>query len=284
MQKNPVLFTIKEASRQLGISPKTLRRQEKSGKIKSIRTLGGHRRFTLEAINAAKDNRIPFALPSSPQEVSILNLFNFKLISFVLVSSFLIFIANYPGKIGYLANRLTGIPIPGIPEEELVHIPEERDLLSILSAQKGVYEGDVSIVGNLDIPLTTNTKDLIVSSSATINKLSVSSGLVVAGNEIINSSGKIPAINGYYFEDSSGENLTNVNDHHLNGVAASSFLRSDQSDTAEGAINFTASPGSTDVSGGPVYINPASTTSNYTLLGIAVGGTQKFKIDAEGDI
>ncbi|MGB6881808.1 MAG: hypothetical protein WBD86_00705 [Microgenomates group bacterium] len=196
----------------------------------------------------------------------------------------MIFIANYPGKIGYLANRLTGIPIPGIPEEELVHIPEERDLLSILSAQKGVYEGDVSIVGNLDIPLTTNTKDLIVSSSATINKLSVSSGLVVAGNEIINSSGKIPAINGYYFEDSSGENLTNVNAHHLNGVAASSFLRSDQSDTAEGAINFTASPGSTDVSGGPVYINPASTTSNYTLLGIAVGGTQKFKIDAEGDI
>jgi hypothetical protein len=67
-------------------------------------------------------------------------------------------------------------------------------------------------------------------------------------------------------------------------VAASSFLRSDEVDTAEAVINFTASPGSADVNGGPVYINPAGSTSGYTLFGIAVGGSQRFKINTEGDI
>jgi excisionase family DNA binding protein len=300
------LLTIKESSKLLGVSTKTLRRWEKEGKIESMRTVGGHRRFTAETIQQVKNNKyqpvrtvsvppreiikvIGQPFPSTPQEASVLNLFNLKLISFVLVSSLLIFIANYPLEIGYLVNKLTGISIPSIPEEKLVSVPE-GDWLSVLSAQGGMYEGDVGIAGgvditgSLDVSSVTTTEDLVVSSSASIYSLSVTSGLVVSGNEIINSSGKIPALNGDYFESLSGENIINVDAHHLNGVAASSFLRSDQSDTAEGAINFTASPGNADISGGSVYINPASTTSDYTLLGIAVGGTQKFKIDAEGDI
>jgi putative resolvase len=39
------LITIREASDLLGVSIKTLRRWEKQGKISSIRTYGGHRRF-----------------------------------------------------------------------------------------------------------------------------------------------------------------------------------------------------------------------------------------------
>ena len=39
------LITIREASDLLGVSIKTLRRWEQQGKISSIRTVGGHRRF-----------------------------------------------------------------------------------------------------------------------------------------------------------------------------------------------------------------------------------------------
>jgi putative resolvase len=42
------LITIREASDLLGVSTKTLRRWEQQGKIASIRTLGGHRRFRQE--------------------------------------------------------------------------------------------------------------------------------------------------------------------------------------------------------------------------------------------
>ena len=137
--------------------------------------------------------------------------------------------------------------------------------------------------GNLTTDQTITTQDLSVLGTATLKTLSLGS-LTIAGNPIINASGKIPAINGYYFENLNGENLTNVNAHHLNGAAASSFLRGDESDTAHGAMNFTASPSNSVVSGGPLYINPAASTANYTLLGVAVNNSQKFKIDAEGDI
>lgn len=42
------LITIREASDLLGVSTKTLRRWEQQGKIASIRTPGGHRRFRQE--------------------------------------------------------------------------------------------------------------------------------------------------------------------------------------------------------------------------------------------
>lgn len=45
------LLTIKEAAQFLGVSPKTLRRWEKAGKIKSYRTQGGHRRFKVEELS-----------------------------------------------------------------------------------------------------------------------------------------------------------------------------------------------------------------------------------------
>ncbi|MEG3439408.1 IS607 family transposase [Pannus brasiliensis CCIBt3594] len=43
-------ITIKEASDLLGVCPKTLRRWEQQGKIISIRTPGGHRRFRMSDI------------------------------------------------------------------------------------------------------------------------------------------------------------------------------------------------------------------------------------------
>jgi len=40
-----MMISIKEASKILGVSTKTLRRWEKEGKIKPSRTLGNHRRY-----------------------------------------------------------------------------------------------------------------------------------------------------------------------------------------------------------------------------------------------
>jgi excisionase family DNA binding protein len=38
------LYSLKEACKFLGVSPSTIRRWEKEGKIKCVRTLGGQRR------------------------------------------------------------------------------------------------------------------------------------------------------------------------------------------------------------------------------------------------
>ncbi len=45
------LLTIKQAAEELGVSIKTIRRWEKQGKIESIRTSGGHRRFKLKQVS-----------------------------------------------------------------------------------------------------------------------------------------------------------------------------------------------------------------------------------------
>jgi excisionase family DNA binding protein len=48
------LLTIKEAAQELGVSIKTIRRWESLGKIESIRTSGGHRRFKLKQVAPQK--------------------------------------------------------------------------------------------------------------------------------------------------------------------------------------------------------------------------------------
>ncbi|MBI2596712.1 MerR family DNA-binding transcriptional regulator [Candidatus Daviesbacteria bacterium] len=55
--------------------------------------------------------------------------------------------------------------------------------------------------------------------------------------------------------------------------------------TLGGQSTFTASPTGTAVGNGSIYINPASVSnSSYTLFGIAVGGTEKLRMDADGNI
>jgi putative resolvase len=48
------MFTIKEAAKMLGVATSTLRRWESEGKIKSIRTSGNHRRYTIEELSKIK--------------------------------------------------------------------------------------------------------------------------------------------------------------------------------------------------------------------------------------
>ena len=44
------LITVKEAAEVLGVSTKTIRRWESDGKIKAVRTVGGHRRFDITTL------------------------------------------------------------------------------------------------------------------------------------------------------------------------------------------------------------------------------------------
>src|SRR5579872_2763140 len=44
------LYTIQEVASILGVSPKTLRRWEETGKIKPIRTVGNQRRYRLDDV------------------------------------------------------------------------------------------------------------------------------------------------------------------------------------------------------------------------------------------
>ncbi len=53
--------------------------------------------------------------------------------------------------------------------------------------------------------------------------------------------------------------------------------------TSSGQITATSTPTGSTVSNGAVYINPATASLNNTLFGVAVGGAEKFRIDAEGD-
>lgn len=56
------LLTVSEAAELLGVSTKTIRRWETEGRIKSIRTEGGHRRFTItDLIGNKQDNSLTVA-------------------------------------------------------------------------------------------------------------------------------------------------------------------------------------------------------------------------------
>jgi excisionase family DNA binding protein len=56
------MLSIQEAAELLGVTPKTLRLWEKEGKIKSIRTEGGHRRYAVsDLIGTKKENPLTIA-------------------------------------------------------------------------------------------------------------------------------------------------------------------------------------------------------------------------------
>ena len=56
------MISMKEASDLLGVTPKTLRLWEKEGKIKSVRTTGGHRRYNIsDLIGDKKSDSVTIA-------------------------------------------------------------------------------------------------------------------------------------------------------------------------------------------------------------------------------
>ncbi len=59
------------------------------------------------------------------------------------------------------------------------------------------------------------------------------------------------------------------------GTASSSF---------NGLVQFNGIPTGTDVNKGSIYLNPTSAGTNNVIFGVAVGGTEQVRIDAEGDV
>ena len=84
------LLTIKQAAEELGVSIKTIRRWEKQGKIESIRTSGGHRRFKLK-------------------EVSPKNTISFKNIYPYIITAILASGISFFSTKAYYQNRITTI-------------------------------------------------------------------------------------------------------------------------------------------------------------------------------
>jgi len=62
------IYTTKEASKHLGISPATLYRMEKKGLITSMRTPGGQRRFSKDSIEQYLDESKYFEAPQNPSK------------------------------------------------------------------------------------------------------------------------------------------------------------------------------------------------------------------------
>ena len=52
------MFNLKDASEFLCVSKSTLRRWEKEGKLKSIRTLGNHRRYEKDELLKIKNRNV----------------------------------------------------------------------------------------------------------------------------------------------------------------------------------------------------------------------------------
>jgi len=70
----------------------------------------------------------------------------------------------------------------------------------------------------------------------------------------------------------------------VDGFHATSFLRTDAVSTSTYQTVFASIPDGLGVHQGSLYINPSSASGNYTMFGIAVGGTEQFRVDAEGDL
>lgn len=109
------LATIAQAAKILGVSTKTLRRWENAGKIESIKTFGGHRRFRLEDINKIIHDYPEIKIPKQ-EIIHIIDgrkysqpsfAFDLVLISFVALISTLMLIATNPA---FFANpKVLGI-------------------------------------------------------------------------------------------------------------------------------------------------------------------------------
>ncbi|MFH1393118.1 MAG: helix-turn-helix domain-containing protein, partial [Patescibacteria group bacterium] len=59
------------------------------------------------------------------------------------------------------------------------------------------------------------------------------------------------------------------------GTASSSF---------NGIVQFNGTPFGTNINQGTIYLNPISAGTNNVIFGVAVGGTEQVRIDAEGDV
>ncbi|MFC1653965.1 recombinase family protein [Patescibacteria group bacterium] len=143
------LLTIKEAAKELGVSTKTIRRWEKQGKIDSIRTSGGHRRFRLKEISPERmvtfKNLLPYIIPA----ILISSLF-----------SYLFTKNHYQTKLDILSNQVNSL----INTQPSSLNPQE--LIDQINTQNTTSNNSENIVP----PIQTSNSSIVDSGISTISE------------------------------------------------------------------------------------------------------------------
>ncbi|MBI2599450.1 MerR family DNA-binding transcriptional regulator, partial [Candidatus Daviesbacteria bacterium] len=140
--------------------------------------------------------------------------------------------------------------------------------------------GASTLTGNVGIGASLTTTGLgVFNGGITVSGLSNLTGNVGIGT----SNGNVVSINGLVGSDiiptssgtySLGSASLPWSQLYLTGIAS-----------IGGQSTFTSAPTGTGVGNGSIYINPTSVSdSSYTLFGIAVGGEEKLRMDASGNI
>ena len=77
-----------------------------------------------------------------------------------------------------------------------------------------------------------------------------------------------------------------INARYLLGISASTTATSTYIpiSSANGNFSFTGTPQSAAIGGGVVYINPAAADANETLFGVALNGSERLRLDEDGDL
>lgn len=277
-------LSISEAAKTLGVSVSTLRRWEKEKVLSPVRTPGGQRRYPAEDLRDLNGDK-------KAQRINLITK-NRRLIVFLSLA--LLVAILYVKDVSTLGLKrpnfspgLSFFKKEGKPEKLTPEYPE-IDLTGYLPISGGTIEGEVVLEGKttfrgnalFEAGASFGTSTLTISATGV---LSTNQPIFVGGNKIITAEGKIPAITSDYFANLDASKLTKVTADFLDEFDSGDFLKRNRDDKAESTIEFVAKPDSTAVGGGPLYINPGSSESTHTLFGAAVGGAEKFRINAGGD-
>ena len=160
-QNSAQLLAINEAAKAAGVSADTLRRWEKTGKISSIRTAGGHRRYEISEIKAAKKKRyVHSILPTetekfSFQKLEIANLYTSlatpqKRVLFATFSTLLILIClSLVNKLVDPKELLINTTRLGVKQIAGIDLPAPKKSIAYKEGGKGKVLADTTVFNDL---------------------------------------------------------------------------------------------------------------------------------------
>src|SRR3989344_1852917 len=252
-------YSVQEAARALKISADTLRRWEREGKFSPQRTLGGHRRYTLEDISKIKNQR-----SKTPVSQEIPNLYStlpipqravFRSFVFLSLISFVVFVFVRSGFVGFFVPVATK-SVPQVLQASTSHLPV---ILAVnvpavfrdsVTFDTGITSSELATLGDLDIVGTLSLSGQGVDASAVelnyLTGITITQGALVyntatgLASTTAGSSGQLLTSAGTTTPTwTSPSSLTVGDAGALDGIDSGSFLRSDTSDSfTSGTLTF----------------------------------------------